>query len=57
MNTIFFIFMQMKDYNNYDAFSMGSIVMADITLVVFVGILVYIAYKVIGFFREYPKLA
>lgn len=49
--------MQMRDYNQYDSFSQASIVIAHILLVLIGLFFVYLVYRVISFFREYPKLS
>ena len=49
--------MQMRDYNQYDSFSQASIIIAHILLALIGSFLVYLVYRVISFFREYPKLS
>lgn len=57
LNTIFFIFMQMKDYNQYDTYTLASIVIAHIILVLIAIFFVFLVYRVISLFRENPKLS
>lgn len=49
--------MQMKDYKQYDSFTQASIIIAHIMLVIICLMLMFIVYRVISFFREYPKLS
>ena len=49
--------MQMRDYNQYDSFSQASIIISHILLVIIGLFFVYLVYRVISFFREYPKLS
>ena len=57
LNTVFFIFLQMRDYEFYDTFAEASIFTSVFTLFFFVLLLVLICYKIISFFVEYPKLS
>lgn len=47
----------MKDYTNYNTFSMASIVVSDLILIFFALTFVFLAKTVISFFMEYPKLS
>ena len=49
--------MQMRDYNQYDSFSQASVIISHILLVIIGLFFVYLVYRVISFFREYPKLS
>jgi hypothetical protein len=57
VNTIFFIFFQMRDYNMYDNFTIASLVFSHIVLLVFVITLGLLIYKIVDFFISYPKLS
>ena len=57
LNTVFFSFLQMRDYNLYDTFSEVSVVFAHITLFFVLLLFIYLIYRVISFFRESPKLS
>lgn len=50
MNTIFMAVLQLKDYTFYDSFAAASIIVAHIFIVLAIGVIVYLAYKVINFF-------
>ncbi len=51
VNIIFSTFLQIKDYENYDSFSMGSIVIAHIILIACLTVLGLLVYKIISFFN------
>ena len=57
LNTVFFAFMQMRDYNMLDTFIEASVVFAHLTLFFILIMFVYAVYRVISFFREHPKLS
>jgi len=57
VNTIFFALLQFKDYKVYDAFALASIISADTMIAIFILSLFYLAYRVISFFKDYPKLS
>ncbi len=57
VNTIFFIFFQMRDYNMYDNFTIASLVFSHIVLLAFVITLGLLIYKIVNFFISYPKLS
>lgn len=56
-NTIMMVFLQMRDINQYDSFSMASIVFAFLALAVSLMVIGLLVYKIISFFNEYPKLS
>lgn len=56
-NTISSVFLQMKDYTNYDDFSMASVVIAHLALAVCLAVIGLLLYKIISFFNQYPKLS
>jgi hypothetical protein len=57
VNLIFMAVLQMRDYNLYDNFSTASIVLAHIFVFVAMLIISLLAYKIIKFFNDYPKLS
>lgn len=50
LNTVFCIFMQMRDYQNYDAFYLVSIIISDVILFVLLILIIAIGKGVIKFF-------
>ena len=56
-NTIMMAFLQMRDLNQYDSFSMASIVFTFFALTASLIVIGLLVYKIISFFNEYPKLS
>lgn len=52
LNTVFFSFLQMKDYTPFDAFYLAGIIISDLLLLVLVSVLGFIAFKVIRFYLD-----
>lgn len=57
VNTVFMSVLQMRDYNMYDIFAAASLVMAHIALAACFIIMVFLIYKIISFFNQYPTLS
>jgi len=57
VNLIFMAVLQMRDYNLYDNFSTASIVVAHMFVFAAMLIIGLLAYKIIKFFNDYPKLS
>ena len=56
-NTITSVFLQMKDYNNYDNFAFASVIIAHVILAMCLAIIGLLIYRIISFFNNYPKLS
>lgn len=56
-NTVFFAFLQLRDYNIYDTFSQVGLILAHFIILLFVIISVLLAYRVISFHREHPQMS
>jgi hypothetical protein len=50
-NIILNVFLQMRDFNVYDTFSMASLVMAVVFLAISFAIIALLMYKIISFFN------
>jgi Ca2+/Na+ antiporter len=56
-NTVFFAFLQLRDYNIYDTFAQVGLVFAHFFILFFVVVSVMVAYKVISFQKEHPQMS
>ena len=56
-NTVFFAFLQLRDYNIYDTFTNVSLVLAHFMILFFVVLSIMVAYKVISFHRDHPQMS
>ena len=56
-STVFFSILQMRDYTMYDTFAEVSVVLAHIFLFFIVMLVVYMVYRILSFYYEYPKLS
>lgn len=56
VNTVLMAFLQMRDYNNYDTFSMASLALSHIFVIACLAIIGILIYKIMSFFNQYPKL-
>jgi len=50
-NTVFFAFLQMRDYNIYDTETQISIILAHVIIVLLTLVSIFVAYRVISFYR------
>lgn len=48
-NTVFFAFLQLRDYSIYDTFAQVGLVLAHFFILFFVVLSIMVAYKVISF--------
>lgn len=56
-NTVFFAFLQLRDYVIYDTFTQVSIILAHIFIVLFVLVVILLTYRIITFHNEHPQLS
>ena len=56
-NTVFFAFLQLRDYNIYDNFTQVSLILAHFVIIFFVVLSILIAYRIISFHREHPTMS
>ena len=56
-NTVFFAFLQLRDYNIYDTFAQVGLVFAHFFILFFVVIFILVAYRVISFQKEHPQMS
>jgi hypothetical protein len=57
MNTVFFAFLQLRDYNIYDTFAQVSLILAHAFIAFFIIVSILVAYRVLSFYQEYPVLS
>jgi hypothetical protein len=57
LNTVFFAFLQLRDYTIYDKFTEISLIVAHLFIVLFILISILVAYKVIKFYKSHPRLS
>lgn len=57
INTVFFAFLQLRDYNIYDTFTQVSLILAHLFIIFFAVICALVAYRVLSFYKEYPSLS
>jgi hypothetical protein len=57
LNTVFFAFLQLRDYNIYDNFTEVSLILAHAFIAFFFIVCILVAYRVISFYNEYPTLS
>lgn len=57
MNTVFFAFLQLRDYKIYDDMTQVSLIMAHIVIVLFAIAIILITYRILSFYKEYPTLS
>lgn len=53
-NTVFFAFLQLRDYVIYDTFTQVSLILAHIFIIAFVIVIILLTYRVLSFNREHP---
>jgi hypothetical protein len=56
-NTIFFAFLQLRDYNLYDSFAQAGLILAHAFIAIFLIICLLIAYRVVIFHKEHPTMS
>ncbi len=57
LNTVFFAFLQLRDYNIYDEFTQASLILAHVLIVFFFIVCILVAYRVLSFYQEFPVLS
>jgi hypothetical protein len=51
LNTVFFAFLQLRDYNIYNDFTQASLILAHVFIVFFIIICILVAYRVLSFYQ------
>jgi hypothetical protein len=57
VNTVFFAFLQLRDYNIYEDFTQVSLILAHAFILFFAIIFVLVLYRILSFYQEYPVLS
>jgi hypothetical protein len=51
LNTVFFAFLQLRDYNIYDDFTQASLILAHVFIFFFFIVCILVAYRVLSFYQ------
>lgn len=57
LNILLFAFLQLRDYKIYDSFTQVSLILAHVSIFFFALVIIFVTYRVVAFYRQYPSLS